>query len=169
MALCAGVLLVSAGSFYYHYAPSTLSLLCDRLPMAVAFMALFSLILDERVMPGHAPHTLFPLLILGIGSAVYWYWTESNGAGDLRPYGLVQFLPMVLIPVILLLFSRSYLNTRYLLSALGLYLLAKVFEHFDGWLYVHSGVFSGHTLKHAVSGVAAFLFLLAVPVNQRQR
>jgi predicted membrane channel-forming protein YqfA (hemolysin III family) len=161
--LCIGVLLVSVGSAYYHYAPSTATLLWDRLPMTMAFMALFSLLLDERVIPREQSLTLVPLLIMGIGSAVYWYWTETRGVGDLRPYALVQFLPLVLIPLILWLFESRYLNGRLLVAALGFYVLAKGCEHFDRQLLDLLGVISGHTLKHFLAGLASLCIIVAVP------
>lgn len=164
--LCIGVLLVSVGSAYYHYAPSTATLLWDRLPMTVAFMALFSLLLDERVIPHEQSLTLVPLLIMGIGSAVYWYWTETRGAGDLRPYALVQFLPLVLIPLILWLFDSRYLKGRLLVTALGFYMLAKLCEHFDKQLLDVLGVISGHTLKHFLAGIASLCIIVAIPCRQ---
>ncbi|MDP3837415.1 MAG: ceramidase domain-containing protein [Methylococcales bacterium] len=164
--LCIGVLLVSVGSAYYHYAPSTATLLWDRLPMTMAFMALFSLLLDERVIPREQSLTLVPLLIMGIGSAVYWYWSETRGAGDLRPYALVQFLPLVLIPLILWLFESSYLKGRLLVTALGFYVLAKLCEHFDRQLFELLGVISGHTMKHFLAGIASLCIIVAIPRRQ---
>src|SRR5207342_2890203 len=135
VALCIGVLLVGFGSSWYHLAPSNQSLLWDRLPMTVAFMALFSMLLDERDVLGPGTPTLWPLLIAGIGSVAYWRWSEWQGAGDLRRYVLVQFLPILLIPLILLLFTGKYLSGRLLLVALGLYFAAKLLEYFDRQIY----------------------------------
>ena len=92
-----GVFLVGFGSGYYHWAPDNQTLVWDRLPMTIAFMSLFSLVIAERIRPSLG-YALFPLLLAaGAGSVWYWAYTESIGAGDLRPYALVQFLPMVLI------------------------------------------------------------------------
>ncbi len=44
-----GVALVSVGSAYYHLAPDNARLFWDRLPMTVAFMALFSAFIADRV------------------------------------------------------------------------------------------------------------------------
>jgi hypothetical protein len=134
--------------------------------MTVAFMALFSLLLDERVIPREQSLTLVPLLIMGIGSAVYWYWTETRGAGDLRPYALVQFLPLILIPLILWLFESRYLKGRLLVTALGFYVLAKGCEHFDRQLFELLGVISGHTLKHFLAGIASLCIIVAIPRRQ---
>jgi hypothetical protein len=169
VALCAGVLLVGIGSSYYHFSPSTPSLLWDRLPMTVAFMALFSIVLDERKVLGSAVGTLWPLVILGICSALYWSWTESLGRGDLRPYILVQFLPILLIPLVLLLFRGRYLKNTALVIALMLYLAAKALEQFDRAVYAAIGVLSGHTLKHLLAALAVFYIIKAVPADKVNR
>ncbi len=165
-ALCAGVLLVGLGSAHYHFSPSTPSLLWDRLPMTVAFMALLSIVLDERKVLAPATGTLWPLLILGIGAAWYWSWTESRGHGDLRPYVIVQFLPILLIPVVLLLYRGRYLKNALLVLALALYLVAKVFEQFDRPVFETVGALSGHTLKHLVASLAVLCIVNAVPVGK---
>ena len=40
---------VAFGSSWYHYSPSNATLVWDRLPMSVAFMALFAMVLGDRV------------------------------------------------------------------------------------------------------------------------
>ena len=72
--------------------------------MTVAFMALFSIILGERVISAYKTAVLLLLVSLGMAAVVYWLWTEVNGRGDLRPYAVVQFLPLILMPFIMLLF-----------------------------------------------------------------
>ena len=51
----AGVALVAFGSAYYHLAPSNATLVWDRLPMTVGFMALFSLIVRDRLSESLGP------------------------------------------------------------------------------------------------------------------
>jgi len=166
LSICIGFLLVSIGSAYYHFAPSTQSLLWDRLPITIAFMSVFSILLDERVIPEAKLPTLYPLMAIGTSTAAYWYWTGSVGSGDLRPYVLVQFLPVVLIPLILMLFPGKYLNSRLLASALGLYVIAKLFEHFDRQVLNFIGVLSGHSIKHLLSGLAVVCIILSVPIKK---
>ncbi|MCK9608742.1 MAG: ceramidase [Methylomonas sp.] len=60
--MCLGVLLVGIGSAYYHANPTNDTLLWDRLPMTVAFMAIFSLLLGERVMPNQKRYALWWLV-----------------------------------------------------------------------------------------------------------
>ena len=76
-----GVALVSAGSAYYHWAPSNNRLLWDRLPMSIAFMAFCSAIIADRIDAKAGNVWLLPVLIgLGVVSLAYWNWTESWGA-----------------------------------------------------------------------------------------
>jgi hypothetical protein len=169
VALCVGVLGVGLGSAYYHHAPSSQSLIWDRLPMTVAFMALFSMLLEEREVVGSGSWTLWPLLVFGVAAVAYWRWTETRGIGDLRPYVLVQFLPIILIPIILLLFKSGYLSNRLLIAALVLYFAAKIFEYFDRQIFQSTGILSGHTIKHLLAGIAVLCIILAVPVRNADR
>ncbi|MGH8593464.1 MAG: hypothetical protein ACREV3_06295, partial [Gammaproteobacteria bacterium] len=86
----AAVGLVAAGSAYYHYHPDNERLVWDRLPMTIAFMSLFSLIISERIHPVIGTYWAMPgLIMLGIASVFYWHFSERAGHGDLRFYGLV--------------------------------------------------------------------------------
>lgn len=161
--LCSGVVLVAFGSAYYHLAPSNESLLWDRIPMTIAFMALFALLLGERVFDQPRNWVLWALVTAGLASAFYWAWTESLGQGDLRPYALVQFLPMMLMPLVLALFPRRAISTPLLLWAFAFYFAAKLLEHFDAQVFAATGVMSGHALKHVAAAVAALCILYAIP------
>jgi hypothetical protein len=153
---CVGVALVALGSAWYHLAPSNPALVFDRLPMTVAFMALFAAVVADRVSLALGQALLWPCVALGIASIGWWHWTETAGAGDLRPYALVQFLPMLLIPLMLLLFRGELLVTGWLWASLGAYVLAKVAEYFDGAIYALGGFLSGHSLKHLLAALAAW-------------
>ena len=158
---CVAVIGVCFGSAYYHYAPSTPALVWDRLPMSIAFMAVFTLVLGDRVNPAFGRTLLGPLLIIGAASVFYWAWTERQGVGDLRPYALVQFLPLVLIVVILWLYPGSRESTAWLWWSFLMYFLAKVAERFDAPIYRAVG-FSGHTMKHLLSALAVLFALFAL-------
>ncbi|HQR29638.1 MAG TPA: ceramidase domain-containing protein, partial [Anaeromyxobacteraceae bacterium] len=82
--LFAGVTLTGVGSAWFHLAPSSASLVWDRLPMTIGFMGLLSALLTERVDARWGRRLLWPLVALGLGSVLYWYFTELAGAGDLR-------------------------------------------------------------------------------------
>jgi hypothetical protein len=161
-----GTALVGVGSGYYHLAPSNATLLWDRLAMTIAFMPFFAAMLGERLSLGVGRRTLLPLLILGPGSVLYWYGTELLGRGDLRPYALVQFLPLLLLPVLLLGFPSPLAGSGYLWGALGAYGIAKLFEWQDAPLFALLGMGGGHTLKHLAAAAGASLFLLALERRQ---
>jgi hypothetical protein len=158
----AGACLVAVGSAYYHIAPADQSLVWDRLPMAVMFMAFFSIIIAELISERAGQMLFGPLLVLGIGSVIYWYLTEETGHGDLRPYIIAQYLPMLLIPLILLFFASRSPHVRLMWAVLGAYALAKVFEFADEQVFALTQVVSGHTLKHLAAALSAYLFLVAV-------
>jgi hypothetical protein len=156
---CTTVAVVAFGSAYYHLAPSTPTLVWDRLPMTAAFMILFSAVIADRVswLAGRA--LLWPLVVAGLVSIAWWVRTEAAGEGDLRPYGLVQFLPMLLVPLILLLWRTGSLASSWLWAGFGAYAAAKLAEYFDAAILAGTGgAISGHSLKHlAAAGAAACL------------
>jgi len=158
LTLFAGVALVGVGSGWYHLSPDDTSLIWDRLPMTVGFMGLFTALLGEYVNLSLGRLLLLPAVLLGISSVFYWYRVD-----DLRFYFWIQLLPLLLIPVVMLLFRRRYSHQWLLVMVLGLYLLAKVAELYDRQVYTITGhLFSGHTLKHllAAAGCAAILWML---------
>jgi hypothetical protein len=149
-----GVALTAFGSGYFHLQPDNDTLIWDRLPMTIAFMSLFSIIVAEYLSPQLGRQLLMPLLIIGVACVAYWAYTESLGAGDLRPYAVVQFLPMLLIPLIILLHrTRSDLGP-YLWWTIGFYVAAKVAEQLDDDLFALGGALSGHSLKHMLASLA---------------
>lgn len=158
---CFSTLFVGVGSAYYHYNPTLYSLVWDRLPMTLAFMALFSMVISDRIAVNFGKKILWPLLITGIFSVFYWYWSEIHGIGDLRPYIIIQFLPMVLIPVILLLYTGSLMKSKYVWTTLFTYILAKGVEHFDLLIYNATGLMSGHSIKHILGAIAVLYVVLA--------
>ena len=156
------IIFVGMGSAYYHWEPTTENLFWDRLPLSISFMSFFSAIVCDRINKMFGTFVILPTLILvAIYSLIYWKQTEMMGVGDLRMYGLVQYFPILAIPVILFLFPIHRLTPRgSVLWTLAWYVLAKFFEYFD------SGVFnflnnslSGHTLKHMAATVAVIIIL----------
>jgi len=150
-----GVGLTGLGSAYYHLNPNTNTLFWDRLPMALSFMAFFSLIITEHLHEKLGRVMLWPLIVLGCGSVFYWHWTEQSGAGDLRFYALVQFLPMLLIPFIIITCKSRYTRSKDLYVVLLAYLAAKLAEQFDRLLYAFGEILSGHSLKHFLAALGA--------------
>jgi hypothetical protein len=148
-ALFAASVLIAFGSAWYHAAPSAQTLLLDRLPMTIAFAAVFALALADRVDPRLGARWLGPLVAIAIGSALFWYAT-----GDLRPYAFVQGYPMLAIPLLLILFPGRHLDGSKFALAVLLYLSAKLLERFDGEIYQAGQLMGGHALKHVVAAWA---------------
>jgi hypothetical protein len=151
------IALVSFGSAYYHWIPNNSSLVWDRLPMTLAFMSFFSFIVAERIHKTAGLILLPILLTLGIVSVWYWNFTEAAGAGDLRPYVLVQFLPLLEIPLVCFLFPVNDRETKFLFYAFGWYALAKILEYFDRGIFaLTASQMGGHALKHLAAGMAVY-------------
>jgi hypothetical protein len=152
-----GVGLTAFGSAYYHLDPTNPRLVWDRLPIAMAFMALFAAVIGERAGVRLGLALLGPLMAVALGSVFYWTFTESRGAGDLRPYYFVQGYPLVAIPLLLVLFPARYTRGYDLLIGVAWYAAAKACEWKDGEIYRLLGeVVSGHTVKHLLSAAGAF-------------
>ena len=162
----AGVTLTSLGSAWYHLAPSNASLVWDRLPMAVGFMALLSALITERIDAKVGLWLLVPLVLLGLAGVLSWDASERTGAGDLRLYVFVQFFPLVAIPLILALTPRTYGDSWAYLGALGGYALAKLAEVGDSAIYERlGGLVSGHTLKHLIAAGAVGVLVWAMAIR----
>jgi hypothetical protein len=154
-----GAALVSFGSAYYHLYPSNNTLVWDRLPMTIAFMGLISIITSEFISIKLGKVILIPLLLIGFLSVIYWHITEMNGNGDLRPYIVVQFFPLIAIPIVISSFTSSFEKTDHYWWLLFTYVLAKLFEHFD--LFIHDILvfISGHSLKHISAAIGLFILI----------
>lgn len=162
LAFFLGVTLVSLGSAWYHWSPSNASLLWDRLPMTIAFMALCSAFVADRIDARAGTTWLLALLIaMGGSSVAYWFWTESLGRGDLRFYAFVQFFPMLVLPVLCWLFpAHRFTPMRYVGWILAWYVLSKVLEFFDGQVFaLFDDTVSGHSLKHLAAAMATLVVL----------
>ena len=147
-----GIFLVALGSGYYHLDPNDYTLIWDRLPMTIAFMALFSIVISEFINSEKGRSMLFSLVIIGLLAVLYWVIFN-----DLSFYTFVQFYPMLAIPVILIFFKSDYtLAIGYWILLLA-YIIAKLLEHFDGEVYGFLKVISGHSLKHIVASLGIFV------------
>ena len=147
-----GVLLVAFGSGYYHLDPNDYTLVWDRIPMTIAFMSLFSIVISEFINSGKGRSLLFPLLITGLLAVLYWIFFNN-----LSFYAFVQFYPMLAIPVILIFFKSDHtLTIGYWLLLLA-YIISKLLEHFDYEVHDFLGVISGHSLKHIVAEIGVFI------------
>jgi hypothetical protein len=149
-----GILMTGFGSAYYHLDPNDQTLFWDRLPMAITFMAILALTIEERLDAKAGAILLWPLIAVGIVSLLLWRWT-----GDLRLYGWVQFFPCIALPLLFLLFPAKYTGTSYWLLAAVFYAFAKLFEFYDDAIYSVGSILSGHTLKHVAAAAACYAIL----------
>jgi hypothetical protein len=155
--LFAGILLIGFGSGYYHLHPNNDTLVWDRIPMTLVFMSLLAATVTELVDRRLGQKIFVPLLLLGVGSVLWWHRTEVRGHGDLRWYGLVQFYPVLFIPLLLWLFyDPAYRSAiRSLLFVVLWYVFAKIAEAMDSPIYNAIGV-SGHTIKHLAAAISTW-------------
>ncbi len=149
-------ILVGLGSGYYHLAPDNGRLAWDRAAISLALMSLFAAILCERVSLSAGLRLLPWLYAAGLGSAIYWGWSETRGIGDLRAYGLMQLYPMLMIPLLFRLYPPRYSGDRDILAVICLYLLALLCDFTDHRIAALTGAVSGHTLKHIVAALAMY-------------
>lgn len=151
-----GVGLVSVGSAYYHWNPNNQSLVGDRLAITVGFMSLFAALLGEYIQQRVGKLLLWPLVLIGLASVLYWHWAD-----DLRMYVWVQFFPLLIVPLLMLMFKSTYTHNWLILVALGWYVLAKLAEHYDSSILdATAGIVSGHTTKHLFAAAGAYSLYL---------
>ena len=149
-----GLFLTAFGSGFYHLAPDNARLVWDRLPIALACTGLLVGVRGDT-QPGLK--TEIEAIVLGLGavaSVAWWVYTDRSGADDLRPYLLLQGLPLVLIPLWQAMHRAPRADRIAFASAMGLYLLAKLAEVLDHEIAFALGFVSGHTLKHLIATAA---------------
>ena len=148
------LLLTAAGSSFYHWAPGNARLVFDRLPIALACASLLAAA-HARIHGGRIPGLLTLLLVVAVGSVYWWSWTESLGRGDLRPYLLLQFAPLVLVPLWQWVNGAPKAERIDFGIAIALYAAAKAFELQDAAVFAATGLVSGHSIKHLLAALAA--------------
>lgn len=148
-----GVFFTGLGSAYYHCSPDSMTLVWDRLPMTVGFVAFTCLVVSERYNPSLGYQLLPWLLMIGVFTVGYWAWAD-----DLRPYLAVQFIPILVLPMIIWRFEGP--GTGWLWLTILFYVIAKLLEMFDGQLFHLTGqMISGHTAKHLVAAAGASMIV----------
>ena len=150
-----GVLLTGVGSAWYHLGPTDASLAWDRAPMTVAFLGLTAAVIRERVSAPWGRRLLWPLVAFGLWAVGYWTHT-----GDLRPYVLAQYVPLLTILLMVLLFPGPSRGIGW--AGLG-YAAAKAAELLDGPIWTATGIVTGHNLKHVLAALAAAAIVKRAP------
>jgi hypothetical protein len=168
----AGLVCTGFGSAYYHWAPTTQTLILDRLPMVLAFAGVISAFLTHKVSPRIGRLSLAWALALGAGSMA-----ASALAGNLTPYLALQFGGLLVILAGLLWVRGRVAGAFPWWSLVGWYALAKVLELGDHAIWeLTSNAVSGHTLKHLAAGMAGIVIVRwmstvapAVKLSMRRR
>jgi hypothetical protein len=164
----AALLLTALGSSFYHLAPDNARLVWDRIPIALACAGLLAAVHAEtRDGPAH-PRLPLALAAAGVASVLWWSITEARGAGDLRPYLLLQAAPLFLIPLWQAGYGTPRTERLAFAAAIALYIVAKAAELGDHRIFAALGFMSGHTIKHLLS-VAASAVLVANLVHRMRR
>lgn len=157
-----GSIFLTFGSGLYHWSPDNFGLMWDRIPIAIIFLSFFTFIIYDVVGKKLAYGLFAPLVLIGVLSVIYWYWTEISGIGDLRAYILVQFFPVIAIPLIIILYKKKINYMKEIYFIFGFFFLAKITEALDEEIYNVLIVVSGHNLKHffmALSGIYIVLLM----------
>ena len=149
-----GLFLTAIGSSYYHLAPDDASLVWDRLPIALACGGLLTGVRGDTC-KRRSDGLAAVLAVFAIASVAWWHFTGQSGVGDLRPYLLLQALPIILIPLWQWLYNIPRAERWAFAGALLLYVIAKFAELYDHELAAILGVVTGHTLKHLLATAAA--------------
>ncbi|WP_051346443.1 hypothetical protein [Bradyrhizobium sp. th.b2] len=149
-----GLFLTAFGSAYYHLDPGNARLIWDRLPIALACAGLLVGVRGDT-RPGLK--TELEAIVLGlfaVASVAWWVFTDQHGADDLRPYLLLQVLPLILIPLWQSIYRAPRADRIAFAAAMVLYVLAKITEVLDHQIAGTLGFVSGHTLKHLIATAA---------------
>jgi len=154
--LFAGAVLVGVGSSYYHLIPNNETLVWDRIPMTIAFMGLYSVIISEFISVRLGKLAIIPLIVIGICSVLYWWFTEIDGVGDLRFYAVIQFFPVLTIPIILIFFRSKFDYVRGYWVLIATYVGAKIFETLDHQIHNLLIIISGHSIKHVLPAIGLY-------------
>jgi hypothetical protein len=156
----AALVLTAFGSSYYHLAPDDARLVWDRLPIAIACAGLLAAVRAETDSGTDARAWTLGLSAAAVASVGWWHFTGLHGQGDLRPYLLLQGLPLLLIPLWQAIHGAPCQDRIAFGVALTLYALAKITELYDHQILAILGSLSGHTLKHLLATAAALVLTL---------
>lgn len=154
------LVLTAFGSGWYHLVPDNARLIWDRLPIALACAGILAAVWRNTLDDG--PWVNVVWCLVGVLSVIWWWHTDTRGfgVGDLRPYLFVQFMPLLLVPVLQWRHSSPKAERLAFGAAIGLYALAKISELTDHQILHSLSFISGHTLKHLFSVLAGLVLLM---------
>lgn len=163
----AALAFAAIGSTYYHWAPDNDRLVYDRLAIALACAGLIAAMRAETH-EAPQPRWLLPALIVAaIASVLWWKVSAAMGVEDLRPYLLLQAVPLLLVPLWQAMHGSPRADRIAFGIAIGLYIAAKGVELNDAAIYTALGFVSGHTIKHLLAVIAAAVIVAMLSRRER--
>lgn len=151
-----GLAATGFGSAWYHLAPDNARLFWDRLPMSLCFGALLAAVIAERVSVRTGLALLAPLVLTGIGTVLYWRFSQSWGVENVLPYFAFQAAVFLSGALLVCCSEPAYTRQADLLLAAALYATAVLAEFLDQAIFTIGGRVSGHTLKHLLAALAVY-------------
>ncbi|MCC8982159.1 hypothetical protein [Bradyrhizobium acaciae] len=149
-----GLFLTAFGSATFHLAPGNGRLTWDMLPIALAGAGLLVGVRGDTQPGSKTNIEAIALALFAAAGVAWWVFTDRHGAGDLRPYLLLQVLPLILIPLWQSIYRAPRTDRVAFAAAMGLYVVAKASEVLDHQIANTLGFVSGHTLKHLLATAA---------------
>lgn len=151
-----GLAATGFGSAWYHLAPDNASLFWDRLPLSLCFGALLAALIAERVSVWAGLSLLAPLVATGIGTMLYWRFSQTRGAENVLPYFAFQAGAILAGVFLVRFFPPVYTREADLLHAAAFYAAAVFAEFLDPAIFAIGRMVSGHTLKHLLAALAIY-------------
>jgi len=158
--------MASLASTYYHLAPDNARLVWDRVPISIGIVTLLSIVLIERINTNIGFLSLPFLILFGVGSVIYWDWSEQSGLGNLNYYIVVQLYSILAIILLSKYFFSRYTGGANIYVVIIVYAFAKFAEILDHEIYSLGKVISGHSVKHLLVGLAVF-HIVVILQNRR--
>jgi len=149
-----GLFLTAFGSAFYHLAPDNARLIWDRLPIALVCAGLLAGVRGDIQGGTKIGLDVIVLGLYAVASVAWWAMSDRIGAGDLRPYLLLQGLALILIPLWQAIHRAPRTDRIAFGTAMVLYILAKLAEVLDHEIATIIGFVTGHTLKHLIATAA---------------
>lgn len=160
-----GAIVVCIGSGYYHLEPNDYRLLWDRLPMSLVFSGIFCYgVTQLKLVPFWDKNKFsYGYLVFSIAAVVCWFMGTLININLLAPYVFLQFGGLILLCYMAMIAYREKEKslTYKIIAILVIYALAKVTETYDSQIFEITNHFiSGHTIKHLLSAMALYIWLL---------
>ena len=132
--------------------------------MTITFMAFFSLVASDRVSSASAARRR----ARSAREPRRWLlvWTELYHRGDLRAYAVVQFLPLLLMPLMLLISRGRWLCYRVVVGAAGRRSAGQGGGDLQGAIYDFTRFAGGDSLKHVLAAAAVLMAVFEIRNNQ---